>query len=878
MKLEQTEFKLAAACPENVYTAANVRIALLTPRLARFEYAADGVFEDRETIAVLNRDLGKVNFSVKKCDGWNVIDTGMVRILHLPDGKKLSAENLRVEFSCAGKAAVWRPGDSDAGNLLGTARTLDKCDGDTVRERNRETYKVKKSKLKLCPGFISRDGWSLIDDSANVVVTRVGERKWVAPRPEKPLQDLYLFAYGHDYRQALADAAEVFGSQPLPPRYALGYWYCRYWPYSDTEIEELLDGFDSSGVPLDVMVVDMDWHLDGWTGYTWDKRYFPDPDDFLREMHRRGVKVSLNLHPADGVAKFEDQFKEFAEAMKLDPEKIDRVPFDVTSPEYMKHYFEILHHPEERRGVDFWWMDWQQGESTAMRGLDTLPWINHLHWEDMQKQNKRPLIFSRFGGIGAGRYVIGFSGDTISNWRSFRYQPYFTATSANVLYGYWSHDIGGHMPGPIEPELSLRWVQFGIYTPIFRTHTTKYILAERRFSAYPEPFSTLMKRCVRLRYELVPYIYTEDRRTLENGVSLVYPLYYDHPESEKAYRAKHEYFFGSQMLVAPVLDPVEPGTELAKVRIYLPEGEWYDTVRGRLISGPCEYTDRFLFNEIPVFVRAGAVIPGQRDARRLDEKSYSHLTVNVYPGASGSYDLYEDDGLTPDYLDGNHAYIRMSHDKRGSVRTVSVKLSKGGYEGFLAVREVEFRLHGVVPPESVEVDGRAVGFCRRFECAAEGAPAWCYDGCANTIKVRVPAADVVAGVVLKVAYPVDDEFGPVEYLRGDLNRLERAALVANSLQTVGHARMASCEERLPQELAHTGARLSARPREWRAELDNLMRKLPELSRTMELLFENKRGRFSADDNDWKFEHYPIACAMIKDLRLLRSGAKGKKRG
>jgi alpha-glucosidase len=866
MKFEELKFKLAAPEPANVYIAPQVRIALLTDRAARFEYAADGVFEDRETLAVMNRDLGKVKFSVKKKSGWNVIDTGRMRISHKPDGKPFSSSNLRVEFECAGKSASWTPGTKDTGNLCGTIRTLDRCDGGFVVTRNKETYEEKRSKIKLGKGFLSRDGWSLIDDSSNVVVTRIGGKKWVAPRDEKTVQDLYLLAYGHDYRAALADAAEIFGSQPLPPRYALGYWYCRYWAYSDTEIEGILDSLDRSGTPVDVMVVDMDWHLDGWTGYTWDKRYFPDPDGFLKEMHRRGLKVSLNLHPADGVGKHEAKFAEFARAMKLDPKKIDRVPFDITSPEYMKHYFEILHHPEERRGVDFWWMDWQQGESTAMRGLDTLPWINHLHWEDMQKQHKRPLIFSRFGGVGAGRYVIGFSGDTYSDWISLQYQPYFTATSANVLYGYWSHDIGGHMPGPIEPELYLRWVQYGVFTPILRTHTTKCFLADRRFAAYPEPFSSLMSEAVRLRYELVPYIYSEDRRMMENGVSLVYPLYYDCPEDARAYTSKQEYFFGSQMLVSPVVDAVDPKSELAKVKVYLPAGEWYDTMRGRRLSGPCEYTDRCLYNEIPVFVRAGAVIPGQRDAKRLDEKSYSHLVVNVYPGASGSYDMYEDDGLTPDYLNKNHVYIRMSHAKSGNIRTVTVKKLKGDFAGFLAKREVEFRLHCVVPPDSVKVDGGAVAFCRRFEFAGKGA-AWCYDGENATLKVRVPAADVVRGVTLKVAYPVADEFAPVENLRGNLNRLTRLATVANALQTAGLAKYADCDERLPQELAHTGVRLSIRPETWREELANIEKKLPKVARTMKILFENKKGRFNAHDNDWKFVQYPIACAMLKNIIL-----------
>ena len=866
MMLEQTTYKLALPNKENVYTAKNVRITLITPRMARFEYAADGCFEDRETLAVLNRDLGKVEFTVSSADGWNVIDTGKMRIFHRPDGEKLSADNLRVEFDCAGTPASWRPGQSDKGNLLGTVRTLDRCDGDMVYNRNKENYKIKKTRLKLGPGFLSRDGWSLIDDSSNVLVTMVGDRKWIAPREDKPLQDLYLLAYGHDYRRALADAAEVFGSQPLPPRYAMGYWYCRYWAYTDREIESIIDGLDRSGTPVDVMVVDMDWHLEGWTGYTWDKRFFPDPGAFLREMHRRGCRVSLNLHPAGGVGNHEEQFVEFARAMGVDPEKTDRIPFDITSPKYMKYYFELLHHPEERRGVDFWWMDWQQGETTAMRGLDTLPWINHLHWEDMQKQNKRPLIFSRFGGVGSGRYAIGFSGDTYSTWTSLAYQPYFTATSANVLYGYWSHDIGGHMPGDIDPELYLRWVQYGVYSPILRTHTTKNYLADRRFTAYPEPYSTLMEEAVRLRYELVPYIYSEDRRMLDTAVSLVYPLYYDYPEDERSYKATHEFFFGPQMLVAPVLKAADPGSELAEVRVYLPEGVWYDTVRGRTLEGPCEFRDKYLWDEIPVFVRSGAVIPGQRGANRLEEKSYSHLVVNVYPGASGSYDLYEDDGMCPDYVDGNHAYIRMSHEKDGCTRRVTVRKLSGDFEGFLPRRELEFRLHGVVPPSEVRANGKKIAFCQRFE-EASGA-AWRYDGMNTALLVRLSEADVVGGTVLEVDYPVADEFSPVENLRGNLHRLERVAKVQNALSTAGpnYPSYYKHDERLGQELAHTGVRLSLWPETWREELKKLYKKLPKLGGYLRTMYEIKRGRFSPNDADWKEQQFPVAMAMLRNIK------------
>lgn len=829
MMLEQAAFRTAPAAPENVVCAPNVRISLLTDRMVRFEWSADGKFEDRETLAVLNRDLGRVKFKTSHRDGKLVITTDSMTIELLPDGKKLSAENLNVTFELNGKKIVWTPDSTDDGNLLGTCRTLDGCDGDE-KIFNWYTPEERREKLQLCKGFLSRSGWSVIDDSRNVAIKRInGNRKWVTARELGERQDLYLLAYGHAYADALHDAAEVFGSQPVPPRFALGYWYSRYWAYSDREIEQLVDGFDRAGIPIDVMVIDMDWHLEGWTGYTWDRRYFPDPNEFLAHLHRRGCKVTLNLHPADGVGRHEEQFEAMARAMGLDPEKVDRVPFDITDPKYMKNYFKLLHHPEEKRGVDFWWMDWQQGESTAIPGLDTLPWINHLHWVDMlgRRNRHRPLIFSRFGGVGAGRYVIGFSGDTVSNWDSLKFQPWFTATAANVLYGYWSHDLGGHMPGNIDPELYLRWIQFGMYSPIMRTHTTKNADAERRFWAYPEPFSSLMGDVVRRRYELVPYIYSEDRYALESGVSLCHPLYYEYPEEENAYTAKQEYMFGREMLLAPVVSPVNPESELAEAEIWLPEGEWYDVAAGSMLKGGRTISRKFMLKEVPVFVRPGTVIPEQRNCRRLNDRSYSNLVMTVYPGESGAYDLYEDDGITTDYLDGKFARIAMAHRKKEGVRTLSVVHREGTFAGFLRRRELEFHLVGVVPPEQVEVNGKNATFCYRFEDAK--LPAWRYDGATATLMIRAGSVDLDEGVEVRVTYGVKDEFVAVDGLRGLFARLDRVAEIHNMFSTC-HAD--GDRERLGQELDFASVRISRRPESFEKELAGLRAGLPELPKVI----------------------------------------------
>ena len=823
--LEQLEFKTAPARPENCVVNGKVRVSFLTPRLVRFEYASDGRFEDRESLAVMNRDLGAVELKVKWRGAQLRIESSELIVELDGDGSTpLNAENCRAFFKLSGSKITWHPGAANPGNLHGTIRTLDQCIGDRHIKWDKNQNPGKGKRIDLGNGFISRDGWNVIDDSSSAVYDLVNGAKWVVDRPEGERQDFYLFAYGHDYRQALADAAEVFGSQPLPPRFTLGYWFSRYWAYSDREIEEIIDTFDEFGVPIDVMVVDMDWHLEGWTGYTWDRRYFPDPDEFLAELHRRGCKVTLNLHPAKGVGRHEAQFPAMAAAMGVDPAKCDRIELDLVDQRYVKNYFELLHHPEERRGIDFWWMDWQQGQKTRLKGLDPLPWLNHLHWEDMQKRGRRPLIFSRYGGPGSGRYAVGFSGDTYSNWESLAYQPYFTATAANILYGYWSHDIGGHMPGKIEPELYLRWVQFGAYSPVLRTHTTKNFESERRFFAYPQPYASLMAAVTRRRYELVPYIYSENRRAFETGISLCRGLYYDYPEEDNAYKFKNEYFFGGEMIVNPVTVPVSDTDGLARVASFLPPGgRWFDTVRGELVDGGQVIRRGYAIDEMPVFVREGAIIPGCVGVRRLNDACFPTLLVEVYPGEAGEYRLYEDDGISADYPE-RFAEIRLAHFREGAKRVVEVRRSRGDYPGFLTKRAVEFRIHAVMPPRRVRLDGRELGFDYRLAATGEG---WRYDGVTFTLVIRAAEIDVVAGARLEIEYPQADEFAPVAGRCGLLARLRAVALVCNSYELNGSS---GADERLAQQLAHTGERIARKPDTCVAELAALDSGLKRLGR------------------------------------------------
>ena len=446
-------------------------------------------------------------------------------------------------------------------------------------------------------------------------------------------QDLYFFGYGHDYRKALSDYIRVAGRIPLPPRFAFGTWWSRYWDYSDQEIEEIIHDFHQNSTPLDAFVIDMGWHASreqlqamgegdknnmdqsrhslGWSGYTWNDVLFPVPATVSRSPARRAFENELEppsciRHSAVGGSLFGDGQSHGHRSSHKAVRSLRH-----HQQEVRRELLNLVLHPLEKQGIDFWWLDWQQEQNTKIAGVTPTWWINYVHFTDQEREGRRPILFHRWGGLGNHRYQIGFSGDTVSVWDSLAFQPWFTATAANVGYAYWSHDIGGHMPGAVDPELFTRWVEFGAFSPILRTHTTKNPESERRIWAYPEPFSSILRATFQLRYAMQPYIYTEARRTYDTGIAFLRPLYYDWPEANEAYDNKNEYLFGDEMVVAPVITPGDKVSGLATEKVWLPKGEWIEWPTGKHFTGPISADRSFSVEQTPVYLKAGSIVPMQ---------------------------------------------------------------------------------------------------------------------------------------------------------------------------------------------------------------------------------------------------------------------------
>jgi Glycosyl hydrolases family 31/Domain of unknown function (DUF5110) len=804
------------ADPKAVVISGNARFTVLTPQLIRMEWAEDGKFEDHASLVFINRRMPVPQFKKSTTDGWLNIETGPLHLRYREGSGTFTADNLETSLSLNGQRVVWHPGMPETGNLGGTLRTLDGVKGSAP----------------LGQGLVSRDGWVVIDDTERPLFDN-SDWPWVLPRPTTSKhQDWYFFGYGHDYKKALGDYTKVAGKIPLPPRFAFGTWWSRYWAYTDEEFKDLVTSFRLHSVPLDVLVIDMDWHPTfgvkwwenkkdasghtlGWTGYTWNPLYFPDPPKFLSWVHQQGLKTTLNMHPASGVQPFEKQYPEMARAMGIDPATRQYVKFDIADKKFATNYMNILHHPFEKEGVDFFWLDWQQEPDTSVAGLNNTWWLNYVHFTDQEREGRRPLLFHRWGGLGNHRYQIGFSGDTISVWESLAFQPYFTATAANVGYGFWSHDIGGHMPGEVSPELFTRWIQFGVFSPILRTHTTKNPESERRIWAYPEPYADIMRSAYATRYALLPYIYTAAREAYDTGISMLRPMYYDYPESAEAYDFKDEYMFGDSLLVAPITAPLSTDSDLATKSIWLPPGEWIEVYTGARWKGPTKVESSFPLDEIPLYAKAGAMIPEQPAMLHTGEKPVDPLIIAVFPGANGSARIYDDASDTLGYKNHEYTWTDVRQVRSGNTVTIDIMPITGSYPNMPTRRAYEIHLAEAWPPQSVTVNGKPAK--------------WTYTGNFTTVDIstdRFPVTQKVEIVVTTSPELVGQET-LLSGVRGRIARYQHAMSLVEQTWPNGWA---------PDVLltaVQTGNRISLHPETALQEVLKLRASTPEVTQHLE---------------------------------------------
>ena len=675
-----------------IFEKGDLRISLITPRLLRTE---KGAFTDKPTQTVQNRDFEKVEYKLnEKGDRVTVETSGATFCIDTKTG------GVEADFGGAHTKFAGKP-------LPGTARTLDTIDGAT----------------RLDDGITSRDGASVMDDSKSLIIEADGS---ISPREK--CSDRYWFVYGHDYLEQLRDFFKLTGEVPLIPKFALGNWWSRYRAYTQEEYRSLMQKFIDKEIPITVATIDMDWHwvdvikrfgrdamageaknlkeavfntfMHGWTGYSWNTELFPDHCELLYWLHQKGFKVPLNIHPSQGVRFFEDAYEAMCKTLGKDPSKKEIIEFDVTDKAFMKSYFEDLHRPLENEGVDFWWIDWQQGTKTKIEGLDPLWALNHYHYLDSKRDNKRPLILSRYAGLGSHRYPLGFSGDTVVTWESLDFQPYFTNCAANAGYTWWSHDIGGHMQGVQDDEIYLRWLQLGVFSPINRLHSSNSDFMGKEPWKRSWAVNKISEDFLRLRHKMIPYLYSANYRTHKYGEPICMPMYYKYDEND-AYTVKNQYIFGGQLIVCPITAPMDKRLNLASVEVWLPKGRWTDIFNGRIYQGGRRVKMYRDLDSIPVLAPEGAIIPMYKNDRSNDISLDQPLEIHIWRG-NGYFEMYDDDGETLAFEKGEQAITKFELVENGNSLRLTVTPPSQSIEALPAQRKINVKFRDIVA-DDVEI-------------------------------------------------------------------------------------------------------------------------------------------------------------------------------
>lgn len=830
-----------------VDSTGTARFTVLTPRLIRMELSrTPGVFEDRATIAFVNRDLPVPAFSHSEAEGVLTISTAAVQLVYAV-GEAFNASTLTVRgLDAASNFSTWAWGDLSPGNLLGTIRGLDhqrttslNCTTNRGIDDNGE--------YNHCEwGIPSRDGWTIVNDTSNFALgaddwwavvnttarpcpplspgldavnpqaalgspagatvadaaaccsacdtdatclagfvfdatpgaspncfplmgwsgTRANASRSLAihPSTNNDAEDIYGFFHGHDYFGAMNDFVAVCGRVAMIPRFASGIWASRWYDYSQRDSLGLIDDFFSRRLPLDVVVYDMNWHLkNDWGGWTFDGSLFPFAADSNALLHAHGLGVLVNAHDSDGVSDWENLFPALIEALHL-PADTTNVPLNLLNKTIALAVEDViigdlLHN----KNVDAVWIDWQSGGfAGGLTGDKQNPtfWLSRLRSTDRHRKgdSRRGLVLSRFGGLGAHRFQVGFSGDVLDlDWPNMRYQPYFSATASNVGFSYWSHDIVGPSG---DDELFTRWTQVGAFSGTMRFHdrglasgNCNNVPSSNATSAWlpqcatVEPWKlasdtvfTAVRAALQLRAELLPYIYTRARAAFDTGVGLVIPVYYLFPEHNESYLIDasgefSSYFFGLDILFSPVVTPSSItnafGPGLATKSTWLPPGLWYDSTTGAMIASPDTGTfnnGTFVLQHVPLFFRAGAVIPflslsSLPSSVGAASQQYAFLGFKIVPGASnGSGTAYEDDGSTTAYLStAAYAATSLNYTIEPTSGVVSITISTvGSYPELPPVRAYQIRLLNSRPLANATLNGAPLSFARFGAASAQG--------------------------------------------------------------------------------------------------------------------------------------------------------------
>lgn len=642
---------------EATFIGNTYRITVLTERLLRLEYHPNGIFYDNQTQWVSFRNFSKPNFEVNQDDKYLEIKTKYFSLSYAKNknfdgGKFMPSANLKVDLT--GTDRSWYYHHPEVKNYKGLLIGFDGSEAD----------------LKLRNGLFSLDGFATIDDSNTYIYN---EKRELLKRSEAGI-DIYLFMYGKDFDLALQDYFKLVGMPPMIPRYALGNWWCRDLSYNEEDVLNVVNQFEKNEIPLSVFLFDKDWHIRTTednkiidTGYTFNHDLFPNPVELIKKLHDKNIHVGLNINPVNGIYPHEESYKQISEYFKIADNKI--IAFDPLNPVLLNAINQFMLSPLTNIGVDFFWNDYQKTDN----GVDGIWFINHF----LTYNQLRPMMLARTGLIAPHLQPITYSGKTLVGWEMLRKIPQLNQCAANMGVSWISHDVDGNFGGTEEEELYIRSIQLATFSPILRFHAPRGRYYRREPWRWSIRVLEVVNDYLRLRHEMIPYLYSIAYNYHKNGIPVIRPFYYDYPWVYDDRNYSSQYFFG-ELMISPIFDKKDLLMNRTVHKFFVPDGVWYDFKTGKKFPGNKEYISFYRDEDYPVFAKRGAIIPMKKVGNLNDVGNPKDLEIHIFPGENNTFNLYEDDGISDSYLDKRYLLTQLDYNYLPNNYTLIIRTLEGG--------------------------------------------------------------------------------------------------------------------------------------------------------------------------------------------------------
>ena len=703
----------------------NVDISLLSPDIVRVVKSPEGTDRKGPDLVIL-KVIGKTDFrvdqhknevtiSTEKLEVKTDLETGEI-LFNTANGKSLLREkpygtqfsaikdgpnysyNIRQGFLLDKDEAIYGLGQQQTGKM---------------NQRN-QILPLQNWNMKVCIPFVqSVKGYGIYWDQYSI-------SEFVDNPQEMSMQSVgikadYYFMYGGNADGVIAQMRKLTGQSPMLPLWAYGFFQSRERYQNQFETLDVVKQYRKLGVPLDCIIQDWQyWGRDSlWNLMDFNPETFPRPQEMVDSVHQMNAKFMIVTWP--GFGPLTPQYKELKDKNLLInfdtwPPKSGTKPYDVYSAEARDIYWRYLNNGIFSKNVDGFWLDSTEPDHINVKesdydqptSLGTFRSVHNAfplmtvggvynHWRG-ETSDKRVVILTRSAFAGQQRYGANtWSGDVSSDWGTLRRQIPGALNFSLSGNPYWNSDIGGFFAGrynagggaknPDFQELYVRWMQFAAFTPMMRSHGTDIRREIYQFGKRGEWAFDVQEKYINLRYSLLPYIYSTSWDVSKNNGTFMRALVMDFSQDKNVWNIDNEYMFGQSFLVNPV---TEKGKE--EQDVYLPGGsDWFDFWTNEKTTGGITVTKKTMIDIIPLYVKAGSIIPFGPKVQFATEKKWDNLELRIYPGADGTFTLYEDENDNYNYEKGAYTEILLTWNN--DTKTLTIGNRKGNFKGMLKNRK-----------------------------------------------------------------------------------------------------------------------------------------------------------------------------------------------